>query len=302
MLVTLCFFLSLAAWAGPADPGAKLAEQSAQALDVGDTVRAFELAAKAIKRAPDSGAAWRAMLFAALELESQLEGSPKDELGRLILGAAQRVVALRPDMTAVGIAQTTLDGRVKPEAGALAELIEPSPTCTPAGLDALGRAERAFSKRDMPTARAAYDEAIPACNPPTLAAGARHALQAVACNPSYDAGWATLLVYVEAGDKTLRPRWTPSEDPRFWSSYKAAIQGTGGLEPRVAAVRKLLVTQPPQGWLAGALRDADAAGLLEAAILVDLLDADLVNVMLAERVARLDQLAEVVRRYHIVPK
>lgn len=137
--------------------------------------------------------------------------------------------------------------------------------------------------------------------PDIQARGQDHAMRAVACDPGYDAGWATLGVYLDSRRLKARPRWQPSDDPAFWKAYQDAVRDQPGIAAHAAAVRTLITTQPPAGWLADALRDADATGRLEELILLDLLDEALVQPMLDERAARLSKLVEAFQVYHILP-
>jgi hypothetical protein len=348
MITALLLALSLTAAAAPSEDAAQKAGAKVQALiDAGEVARAFKLASVGVRKAPDSPAAWRAMFFATVAVEPMVYDSQGYD--RLLAATATRVMELKPDALAVGIAQTTLDSLGRGTEG-LATLPAVDSRCPPDGNAAFQQAEQSFVKHDMPAARALYDEAMKTCSydaallvyrgdtwlpanpqaaladydaalavdpcyaqahrfwadvalqvPEVQARGQDHAMRAVACDPGYDAAWATLGVYLDSRRLQARPRWQPSDDPAFWKAYQDAVRDQPGIAAHAAAVRTLIATQPPTGWLADALRDADATGRLEELILLDLLDEALVQPMLDERAARLSRLVEAFQVYHILP-
>ena len=135
-----------------------------------------------------------------------------------------------------------------------------------------------------------------------VARGYDHAMAAVACDPTYDEGWATLAVYVKATGKALVPRANASDDAEGYKVYTDALAkavGDDALARREAAVREVFKQGAPDTPLWRTLLDASGKGLLEEAILFELLDEELSYVYLGQRATRLEQLKAYVSAEHV---
>ncbi len=134
-----------------------------------------------------------------------------------------------------------------------------------------------------------------------VALGYTHALNAVACDPTYEEAWVTLGGYLRARGQRTLPRWEARADVQGWERYQEALKATPGDDPlarREAAIRAVLREGPPDTPLWAGIMDASGRGFLVEAILFELLDEELVPVYLAERSARQDRLRAYVEGFH----
>lgn len=132
--------------------------------------------------------------------------------------------------------------------------------------------------------------------------GYDHAIAAVACDPTYDEGWATLEVYVQADGARVVPRSPPAADAEGYRVYQDALAATPGDDPlqrRETAIREVFKQGPPETPLWTLLLDASGKGLLEEAILFELLDEELSDAYLSQRAPRLVQLRAYVVAEHV---
>jgi len=129
-------------------------------------------------------------------------------------------------------------------------------------------------------------------------------LAALACEPTYDEAWITLGGVLSSSGQTPVARFQPGDDGPGWAVYQQALTTAEGADPlarRVAAVRAVLRQGPPETPLWGLISNASGKGMLEEAILFDLLDQELIPVYLAQRVDRLPRLKAYVEAVHVVP-
>lgn len=129
-------------------------------------------------------------------------------------------------------------------------------------------------------------------------------LSAVACEPTYDEAWITLGGVLLSSGQSPVARFDPTQDAPGWEIYQqalAAAEGSDALDRRVAAVRAVLRQGTPETPLWGLISNASGKGMLEEAILFDLLDKELIPVYLTERVERLPRMKAYVEALHVVP-
>lgn len=188
-----------------------------------------------------------------------------------------------------------------------------------------------FGKGDYAGARALYEKAIAVapCHAPAWRYEADAlmregkakeawdaAVRGAACDPSYDAGWAMLADFARAGDHRLDPHLRldaplPGVDPAAVEAiYEAYQHGVARLdrspfEQKRASVGAALVKWAELGTpeipLWRALGNAYAAGHLDAAIYLLLMDQEMVPEFVAWRDAHVEELAGFVQGAMIVP-
>lgn len=132
--------------------------------------------------------------------------------------------------------------------------------------------------------------------------GREHALAAVACDPTYDEGWATYAIYVKAEGQAVISRSPAAADAEGYKVYQDALAATPGDDPlkrRETAIREVFKQGPPETPLWTLLLDASGKGMLEEAILFELLDEELGPLYLEQRVARLERLSAYVVAEHV---
>ena len=147
------------------------------------------------------------------------------------------------------------------------------------------------------------------------AAGVADILGAVACNPEYEVGWGYLEDTVALADARVirEPVSRPASDAAgplssVWAAYGAARAASQSepLERERLAVRagvlawRLLPAGQPGSVLWESLARADEAGVLDAAIYVWLLDADLVPGFLVYRRDHFVDLVSYIRSFLVV--